>query len=258
MRIFSKCGFLPQFTVNQLVIFYFISHVIFLLILGESSAFTSDEGGYLYTFTQLYGRQNDPNPQFGSGWIAAPKWFLQVIYLPAELFTNFGIPDYLAIRLLSAIMASYCVWLILHLNQKYSGNVIGGKLLVMYVFYIPSIFLWTSLGLRESFILLEFVLMLFGLYQIFRSGISRRALLFVFLGSLGLLCTKAYLWVIMMISILILCLLTLGLKKVNWRSVTTKLIMSFGVVPVVIFTLTTSTYAWGFLLKSNIESVGAR
>ena len=118
VRIVSKYGFLPQFSVNQLAIFYFISHVIFLIILGESSAFTSDEGGYLYTFSQLYGVQNDPNPQFGSGWIAAPKWFLQVVYLPAEIFTNFGVPDYLAIRLLSAIMATYCVWLILLLNQN--------------------------------------------------------------------------------------------------------------------------------------------
>ncbi len=254
----SKNRFQTIFDINQLMIFYFTSHVIFLLILGDSSAFASDEGGYLYTFTQLYGEQSDPNPQFGSGWIAAPKWFLQVVYLPAELFTIFGIPEYLAIRLLSAVMATYCVWLLLQLNHKHSRNEARGKLLILYAFYIPSIFLWTSLGLRESFILLELVLVLFGLYLTFRSGISKRAFIFVFLGSLGLLCTKAYLWIILMLSILTLCLFYLGFKKANWLGISTRLIVSFGVLPVLIFTLTTSSYAWGFLLNSNIESVGAR
>lgn len=246
------------FGINQLIIFYFTSHVIFLLILGDSSAFTSDEGGYLYTFTQLYGEGSDPNPQFHSGWIAAPKWFLQVVYLPAELFTIIGIPEYLAIRLLSAVMATYCVWLLLQLNHKHSRNEARGKILILYAFYIPSIFLWTSLGLRESFILLELVLVLFGLHLTFRSGFSKRAILFVFLGSLGLLCTKAYLWIILTLSILILCLFYLCFKKANWLGISTRLIVSFGMLPVLIFTLTTSSYALGFLVNANIESVGAR
>ena len=258
MKITEKPIFLSLLSVNSLVFLYLTSHIVFLLILGNSFAFSSDEGGYLYTFKNLYGSQDDPTPQYGSGWLATPKWFLQMVYIPAKLFSIFGIPDYFAIRLLSVIIATFCVWLILQFNFRHNENKTFGKLVVVGGFSIPSIFLWTSLGLREVFILFGLVLFLNGLHILLKEGISKPPILFIFFGSLVLLCTKAYLWIILELSIIILCLILFALRNSHWKQIVMGLIVSGGLVPALIFTLSTSTIAWSFILQANIQTIGSR
>ena len=243
---------------NNLTVIYFFAHLVFLLFLGKSFAFSSDEGGYLYTFSNLYGSDLDSNPQYGSGWIAAPKWFLQVVYVPAKILSLVGFPDFLSIRLLSAFFATYCVWLLLSLIKDQEENKKFAKFVIVSSFCIPSIFLWTSLGLRESFIILELVLVLKGMHVLFTYESNLRAQLYISLGAFGLLCTKAYLWVIVVLSVVVLCLFYLVLRKSNWKRISLQSLLSSLIIPLAIFSLSSSSYALSFLLQSDIAAVSAR
>jgi hypothetical protein len=243
---------------NNLTVIYFFAHLVFLLFLGKSFAFSSDEGGYLYTFSNLYGSDLDPNPQYGSGWIAAPKWFLQVVYVPAKILSLVGFPDFLSIRLLSAFFATYCVWLLLSLIKDQEENKKFAKFVIVSSFCIPSIFLWTSLGLRESFIILELVLVLKGMHVLFTYESNLRAQLYISLGAFGLLCTKAYLWVIVVLSVVVLCLFYLVLRKSNWKRISLQSLLSSLIIPLAIFSLSSSSYALSFLLQSDIAAVSSR
>ena len=243
---------------NNLTVIYFFAHLVFLLFLGKSFAFSSDEGGYLYTFSNLYGSELDSNPQYGSGWIAAPKWFLQVVYVPAKILSLIGFPDFLSIRLLSAFFATYCVWLLLSLIKGQEENKKFAKFVIVGSFCIPSIFLWTSLGLRESFIILELVLVLKGMHVLFTCESNLRAQLYISLGAFGLLCTKAYLWVIVVLSVVVLCLFYLVLRKSNWKRISLQSLLSSLIIPLAIFSLSSSSYALSFLLQSDTAAVSSR
>ena len=187
---------------NKLISLFTLAHVFFGITLGRLYALAPDEGGYLYTFNNLYGNSSDPNPQYNSGWITAPKAFLWIAYLPAKIITYFGVPDYLAIRLLSISLTLFSI-IVLHkvfLNSK-SLNTWSNRWI--FIFYlIPSVFLWTTVGLRESFIIAELAAFLAGVNLIFRKKNIVGAVL-VTCGSYSLLSTKSYLWACLILASLI-------------------------------------------------------
>jgi len=61
---------------NKLVIFFFLTHVVFAIFLGRLFAFAPDEKGYLFTFNNVYSLPINTYSQTGSGWITAPTIFL--------------------------------------------------------------------------------------------------------------------------------------------------------------------------------------
>jgi hypothetical protein len=202
--IFSRMiGFLQR---NLLMSAFITTHVLFAVFLGNLYALAPDEGGYLYTFNNLYKWPITPWAQSGSGWITAPTIFLWIVYLPAKILTIVGIPDYLAVRILSILLAAVSLQL---MKQILGPRLIGGKKLhglILATFFIPSVFLWTSVGLRESFIIAEIALFLAGLNFLFQ-GNNKRGYVFLFLGSYGLVSTKNYLWACLMIATLISCII---------------------------------------------------
>lgn len=148
-----------------LSLFYFPPH-FFAIFLGRQFALAPDEGGYLYTFNNLSGDTNDANPQYYSGWITAPKIFLWIAYLPAKALNIVGVPDYLSIRILSIFLGTVCIILLkVVLNQRNQGTNVS-ELVIFVFFFIPSIFIWTSVGLRDSFIMAETAAFLVGLHFI--------------------------------------------------------------------------------------------
>jgi hypothetical protein len=251
--IFAKSAIL--ISRNRIIVGFLGVHTLFAMFLGRLYALAPDEFGYVYTFNNLYGSSPDPNPQYNSGWITAPKIFLWVAYLPAKLLNIIGLPDYLAIRILSIVLAGVSLYLLqsiltqrTQINQKYLN-------LIFVVFFIPSVFLWTSTGLRESFIIVEIAAFLAGLNFLIQ-GMNKRAVILLFLGSYGLVSTKSYLWACLMVA-LILSGIIFFLQGLNRRKIA-KLIVAGFLVPIIAFAGTTSVYALSFILQSDISATGQR
>ena len=240
---------------NKLISLFTIAHVFFGVALGRLYALAPDESGYLYTFNNLYGNSADPNPQYNSGWITAPKAFLWIAYLPAKAITFTGVPDYLAIRFLSIALTLFSI-IVFHkvfLKSKSSTKWSGRWIFLSYL--IPSVFLWTTVGLRESFIIAELAAFLAGMNLIFRQKTLIGSVLIVF-GSYGLLSTKSYLWACLILASLISIAAYLVLR-INLKLIL-KFIAAAIVIPLALFASTTSIYALNFILQSDVSEVGQR
>ena len=243
---------------NKFLTVFLSAHLLFAVLLGRLFAFAPDEGGYLYTFDNLYGSR-DHNPQLGSGWITAPKSFLWVSYLPAKFLNIIGVPDYLSIRLLSILLTAASIVLIRGLYRR-SGFARSGKSRIFLFFLIiPSVFLWTSVGLRESFILFELTLILVGTTHLFENR-PVKGTVFIIIGSYGMLATKNYLWICLAASAIALSIILL-IQLNNRRRIITFL-LALILAPCLLFASTTSWYAVEFLLASvfhtDITATGAR
>jgi hypothetical protein len=240
---------------NKLVLFFFTSHLTFAIFLGRLFAFAPDEKGYLFTFNNVYTLPMNTYAQTGSGWITAPTMFLWVAYLPAKIINLIGVPDYLSIRLLSIALTTVSLWLLLRMNNSAKKLRIVPKDLIFFSFFIPSVFLWTSTGLREAFIIFEITLFIVGLNYLFL-GRTKLGFTLIFLGSYGLLSTKPYLWVLLMMAVTIFLLICLILKS-NKENLLKSILASF-IAPLILFAGTTSQYALDFILKADVTEAGVR
>jgi hypothetical protein len=240
---------------NMILSFFLLGHLAMAIGLGRLFAFAPDESGYLYTFNNLYGQSTDPNPQYQSGWITAPKAFLWVAYLPAKLLTLLGMPDYAAIRILSIALTLFSILMLRKVCFKTSNQTKNSDKWIFAAYLIPSVFLWTTVGLRESFIIAEIAAFLVGFNYLW-AGKSVKGATLIAIGSYGLLSTKSYLWLCLMLATLMCC----GI--IVFQRVSKKLILKFLtaglLVPLALFACTTSIYALSFILKSDISDTGKR
>ena len=240
---------------NKLLVLFIFVHSIFAVLLGRLFAFAPDESAYIYTFNNIYKLPIGTSAQSGSGWITAPTVFLWIAYLPAKLLNLVGVPDYLAIRILSILLTVISLYLLLEIQRRSAITRKISQKLIFLVFLIPSVFLWTSVGLRESFIIAETVLFLTGLNFLF-IGASKRGMLLLLSGSYGLISTKNYLWVCLMVALILSVILFL-VQGIN-RPQIMKLVIAGFVLPVALFAGTTSAYALDYILHSDISETGAR
>lgn len=240
---------------NKLVVFFFLSHIMFAIFLGRLFAFAPDEKGYLFAFNNVYTLPINTVGQMSSGWITAPTIFLWIAYLPAKILNLVGVPDYLSIRLLSVGITTLSLFFFLKMKSNLKLTKAIPQELIYFSFFIPSVFLWTSTGLREAFIIFAITLFLVGLNYLFlkktRVGIS-----FLFIGSYILLSTKPYLWVLLILALIVFSLVTLILK--TRREHLLKLIAAGFIAPIILFAGTTSQYALNFLFGGNVTEVGLR
>ena len=240
---------------NKLITALTFMHVLFAITIGRLFALAPDEGGYLYTFNNLYGASDDPNPQYNSGWITSPKIFLWIVYLPSKLITILGVPDYLAIRFLSIFLGMLSLFLLQkNYIQKLEYN--SRANLVFLAFLIPSIFLWTTVGLRESFIIAEITFILIGTRLVIKDEQKTKGLVYVLLGSYSLVSTKPYLWVCIVLAFFLssIVYLAIGFSKKKMGTI----FIAMFLLPTMLFVSTTSSYALSFILKSDISEAGNR
>ena len=230
------------------------THILFAIFLGRVYALTPDETGYLYTFNHLY-ETDFATPQYQSGWISAPKIFLRVVYLPAKILNLIGVSDYLSIRILSIFLTAFCIYLLKNILDSSITSVKSLRRPILIVFFIPSVFLWNSVGLRESFIMAEITIFLAGVNLLFKND-SKHGLVFLFIGSYGLLSTKSYLWACLMVTI-VLSSIIFVIKKINYRKIFKLIIIGF-LTPLIAFASTSSVYALNFILHSSISETGQR
>ena len=243
------------FKQNKLIVVFTTLHLLFAASLGRLFALAPDEAGYLYAFNNVYVWPSDTVAQSGSGWLLTPTFFLWIAYLPAKVLNICGVPDYLSIRCLSIILVAISLYLLKSIIDSVIPKRGFSDKLVFSAFFIPSIFLWTSLGLRESFILAEIAAFLVGLNFLFR-GRNLQASILLFLGSFGLISTKIYLWLCLVVVILLFSLI-LVFQRTSKRKILKILIAGF-LMPVILFAVTTSDYALNIIFKSDITTVGER
>jgi hypothetical protein len=240
---------------HKLVIFFFVSHAVFAILLGRLFAFAPDEQGYLYTFNNIYTLPVSTDAQSGSGWITAPTVFLWIAYLPAKILNLVGVPDYLSIRLLSIAITSISLFLLLRMNQNMQKLRGIPEKVIFFSFFIPSVFLWTSTGLREAFLIFEITLFLVGLNYFFLRK-NKQAIFLLFVGSYGLLSSKPYLWILLMMSLIVFLVAHLILRTHKKQII--RLVAAGFIAPFILFAGTTSQYALSFLFGTSTTEVGAR
>ena len=251
--IFSRImGFFQR---NMFMTVFITAHILFAVFLGNLYALAPDERGYLITFNNIYSWSLTSSAQSGSGWIAAPTIFLWIAYLPAKILNIVGVPDYLAVRTLSILLAAVSLYL---MKQILGQRPIGGKKLhgvILTTFFIPSVFLWTSVGLRESFIIAEIAIFLAG-FNFFFQGNKKRGYFFLFLGSYGLASTKNYLWACLMMATILACIIFL-FQGINHRKIV-KLLVVILLLPTIAFASTSSVLALEFIFNGAITASGER
>jgi hypothetical protein len=240
---------------NKLIVFFFASHVTFAIFLGRLFAFAPDEKAYLFTFNNIYTLPINTYAQSGSGWITAPTVFLWVAYLPAKILNLVGLPDYVSIRLLAVVITTLSLLLLLKMNRSKKKMRAIPRELIFFSFFIPSVFLWTSTGLREAFIIFEVTLFLVGLNYLL-SGKSSKGIFLLFVGSYGLLSTKPYLWVLMMIAVVFFSVISFIFKL--YRKYLVKFVVAGLITPLILFAGTTSQYALNFIFNGDVTEVGLR
>ena len=240
---------------NTLIIAFVTVHTFLAIFLGTLIALAPDEGGYLSTFNNVYKLPISTGAQTFGGWITAPTVFLWLALLPAKIVNVLGVPDYLSTRFLSIFLAAISLYLLQGIQRRgKDGRKLSQKLIFL-TFFIPSIFLWTSLGLREAFIIAELTVFLVGL-NFTMQGLNKRGMLFLFLGSYGLVSTKNYLWACLMVALILSSIFFLVLG-INRRQVV-KCVIAGSVLPLAVFASTTSAYALNYIFHSNISDTGAR
>ena len=166
-----------------------------------------------------------------------------------------GVPDYLSVRLLSIFVASGSLFLLLGIQQKKEVNKYFLQSAIFTFYFIPSIFLWTSLGMRESFIIAELTAFFVGL-DFFMHNRKKYGFLLLFCGSYGLLCTKNYLW----LTLLLATALSFLFFLINKHDLRQLLMLGLAAIllPLILFASTTSSYALNYLFNSNLMETGAR
>ena len=252
----QKIALFIQERIRLLFTFFVAIHILLAVIIGDSVILAPDEGGYLYTFINLYGDSDDPNPQFASGWISAPKIFLFLVYLPAKIFTLIGISDLLAIRLLSILLTSVVFYGLIFLASRNPRKTVDKTVaLSLGVFLIPSTFFWTTVGLREPFIVWAIFICFFGLFRYFIKQ-SLLNLIIIIFGFYSLLSIKSYLWAGAALALMSLILLAI-LKKISLRNLFS-ILLSGIVLPAILFSATSTPYALNFIVNPDLSSAANR
>lgn len=98
-RVFLKISFL-----------FVALHAMFIVALGNITAFAPDESGYAEIFSRLYSLNFSFEGQ--GGWSSGNIMFLRLLYLPAEVFSLFGLFDLMSVRVLSIICAYMAFYLL--------------------------------------------------------------------------------------------------------------------------------------------------
>jgi hypothetical protein len=173
-------------------------HVTFSLLLGKIMAFAPDENLYRDIFSRLYqpGFTSDVLG-FGGAWV---PW-LKIIYSPAKLFTYLGFTDLMAIRLLAIGYSCLATYLVVRIAKDNKRDDRIFRIGLLAISFIPTVFLWSSIGLRECFLYLALSTILFSVNRIRIEPNWYWFMAFSF-AFLSLSQTKPYIYVILLIAIL--------------------------------------------------------
>ena len=215
---------------SQIIAILTFFHLAFVVLFDKVTAFAPDEANYIGVFSNLYG--SDFSLDAYTGWQEGSINALRIIYLPGKVIQIIGFSDFYAVRILSVLYSMLSLFLLLKLApvSKILGIPVRFWLAGAYSF--PSVFVWTSIGLRESFIFFSLVAIFYTLANPNNLNFRKQFLLLT-AASTFFLISKIYLF-----SLLAICLvgstlfLSISRKKLQLR--TFKLLSAF-LVPLLIF-----------------------
>ena len=215
---------------KSIVLIFTAIHVACAFLLGNFTGFAIDEYGYAEVLKYLY----DPNQSASnfSVWVNSNLIFLQLLYLPAKILNILGFDFILSLRFLSILLSTISLILMLRSCRDLDYFFIKPKNLVLYIFLFPSIFLWTTLGLRESFIIFFITLIFYGINKFIKTKKISSAI-YIFLGIIGISQTKLYLFTLLLFSLFLSALITFIIKKKI--SIIELAIVAIIISPIVIF-----------------------
>ena len=183
---------------NKLVLpIFFLTHITLMIILGNFTGFALDEYGYAEVLKYLY-EENQSTDNF-SVWVNSDILFLQILYSPAKVFILFGVSEVISIRLLSIILTTLTLAILLRNLDTNKCQYTLSRLVIILGFFIPSFFLWTTLGLREGFLILWLTLIFIYSFK-FKQTQNLVLLIPIVIGIFGLMQTKLYLFVLTIVS----------------------------------------------------------
>jgi hypothetical protein len=139
-------------------------HVAFSILLGNITAFAPDENNYRDIFSKMY--SSDFTTANALGYQSAWEPWLRLFYLPAKLLTYFGFTDLLAIRFLAIGYSALATFLLVKMAKDNDRDDRVFRIALIAISFIPTVFLWSSIGLRESFLYLEISAILYFISRI--------------------------------------------------------------------------------------------
>lgn len=190
---------------------YGLLHLLFILILGPIKALATDEDLYLTYFTEIY--KNDYDESFLTiGWPNTNRYLLGIFYLPAKVLNLIGVSPLISIRLGSTLVTGFAIGLcVLIAKNLKTDNKFFRAMLLIFTF-TPTMFVWSSLGLRESYIYFWTSLMFYSFFNYVRLG-TRNSLLILGVSGFGLVNTKPYLFIIYSFAYIVMVFISKGLVK---------------------------------------------
>jgi hypothetical protein len=200
-------------------------HVTFSVLLGNITAFAPDENVYKNIFGQLYSAGFTSEVLgFGGAW---EPW-LRLLYIPAKLLTYLGFSDLLAVRFLSIGCSTLATFLLIKIAKENGRDDRIFKAGIIAISFIPTVFLWSSIGLRESFLFLEISAILYFLSRV-KDELDIRNLLGLAISVYSLSMTKNYIFILFLFAFIPTLFVFSFIKRK--RFVTHVLILSIALMP---------------------------
>ena len=203
-------------------------HVTFSVLLGNVTAFAPDENVYKSIFARLY------SAGFTSdvlGFNGAWEPWLRLVYLPAKLMTYVGISDLMAARFLAITYSALATLLVIKIARENHRDDRIFKIAIIAISFIPTVFLWSSIGLRESFLFLEISAILFCFSRL-RNNIDFRNTFLLGFALFSLAMTKNYIYILFLFAILITLVLFSVINRRNF--VNHLLVLSLALIPLAV------------------------
>lgn len=228
-------------------------HITFSLLLGNITAFAPDEGLYKSIFDRLY------QSGFTSevlGFNGAWEPWLRALYLPAKLLTYIGFTDLYAVRFLAIGYSTLATYFLVKLARENNRDSRIFRIALISISFIPTVFLWSSIGLRESFLYVEISAILYFLSKIREKNEVKN---FIGLGIavFSLSMTKNYIFILFLFAFIITLAIFIFTKRKNFLAHI--LILVIALIPLAVnptLVPAISAYFNGQLAKPESSVVG--
>jgi len=196
------------------VLTFFSLHSLFMFGQGQCSAVAPDEITYLEVFKDLY--YDVPNQRLVEVY-GSSKFIYYIYFFPGFLFDLAFNNALFSIRF-SSIFFTFIIYLIsdkIISNAQVANPIWLRRIFKLSFLVIPSVFIFTSAGIRESLLIFSLVLTFFGLNLIFQNSFKFGAPLYA-AGFLISISTKIYLYPILALAGL---LVMIAIRKNQIRNI---------------------------------------
>jgi hypothetical protein len=219
-----------------ILVTFAICHILFIFLIYGNYFLAPDESGYEKTFLNLYKSDFSVGTHGGWGIFLNDNFLytqiLRLFYFFPSILLWLGTESLLAMRLWSLMLTFVCFYLAFTSLKPSSTK---QKLAIIAVFFSPTIFTFSSLGLREPFIYLFTTLIVVSLSKCLISDKTIKWYSVFGLSMVGLFVTKPYLYNTLFLSLIFaLFFAIIARSDTGEKKIVIKLVI-FGAVPILLF-----------------------